>query len=1053
MRWLALDYPYVMTRDVATIPARDDDDDLAAPRDPQPSQPRGSLLDPQTMPPKAMSPSSLIERTYQPKRGMGILCLNTIEEALGQGGAPPIRECSFTGYLKYKPTVFYGNERAVELCRLFERKGSVFSISEYLERNKVKFAAATLQGWALTWWNSQVATLGNLRIANGISVCTEWFADHHGKSTPPTHNTDLREDEPVHPEPAPVILDHAPLHPKGYLSDVEEEDDVEEDPEEEPEPEPEPKPEEEILSRSKMGQLVADLSRQLQEMKEGDSRENKVLREMLKTTQERAEYHHESAEYYRHYVRYDPTTDPAMRARLDDPYVIARDVATVPARDDDDLVAPKEPTMPPKAMSQAAIEQLITQRVNAALTVDRATRNTIGGSRGNVGGNRGQGGAPPIRECSFTGYLKYKPTVFYGNERAGELCRLFERKGSVFSISEYLERNKVKFAAATLQGWALTWWNSQVATLGLEVANGKSCTELKTLMKEEFYPAKEIQRMESELWNLRVKDYNITAYTQRFNELILLCPEMVPTEKKKYNNQRQGNARAMTTAQNEVFGQGGPTPKCNRYGVCHFGRCLPKCDKYRKIGNKGRDCRGKAVATGVNTQPIKSLCDRDVVHHQGPNVVTGTFLLNNRYANVLFDSGSDKSFVNTSFLRLIDINPVKLNTSYEVELADGKIVSTNTILRGFTLTLVNHFFEIDFMPIELGTFDVVIRMDWLVARDAVIARKYIEGGCQLFVVHVTKEETIERSLKDVLVIRDFPEVFPEDLPGLPPLVEFRIELVPGAAPVARAPYRLAPTEMKELSVQLQELSEKGLFTQAHRLRELRCHVIDSKAVQVDPAKIKAIRIRKNKKYEWGEEEEEAFQLLKQKLCCAPILALPEGSEDFVVYCDALLKGFGAVLMQREKVIAYASWQLKTHEENYTTHDLELEVWIELLNDYDCEIRYHPGKANIVVDVSNHDPAKIKAIRIRKNKKYEWGEEEEEAFQLLKQKLCCAPILALPEGSEDFVVYCDALLKGFGAVLMQREKVIAYASWQLKTHEENYTTHDLELEVVVFALRL
>ncbi|GJZ71105.1 putative reverse transcriptase domain-containing protein, partial [Tanacetum coccineum] len=325
-------------------------------------------------------------------------------------------------------------------------------------------------------------------------------------------------DEPVHPEPAPVILDHAPLHPKGYLSDVEEEDDFEEDPEEEPEPEPEPKPE------------------QLQEMKEGDSRENKMLREMLKTAQERAEYHHESVEYYRHRftrVRYDPTTDPAMRARLDYPYVMTRDVATIPARDDDDLVAPKDPTMPPKAMSQAAIERLITQRVNAALTVERATRNTVGGSGGNVGGNRGQGGAPPIRECSFTGYLKYKPTVFYGNERAVELCRLFERKGSVFSISEYLERNKVKFAAATLQGWALTWWNSQVATLGLEVANGKSCTELKTLMKEEFYPAKEIQRMESELWNLRVKDYNITAYTQRFNELILLCPEMVPTEKKK----------------------------------------------------------------------------------------------------------------------------------------------------------------------------------------------------------------------------------------------------------------------------------------------------------------------------------------------------------------------------------------------------------------------------------------------------------------------------------------------------------------------------------------
>nr|GFC12894.1 retrotransposon protein, putative, Ty3-gypsy subclass [Tanacetum cinerariifolium] len=99
------------------------------------------------------------------------------------------------------------------------------------------------------------------------------------------------------------------------------------------------------------------------------------------------------------------------------------------------------------------------------------------------------------------------------------------------------------------------------------------------------------------------------------------------------------------------------------------------------------------------------------------------------------------------------------------------------------------------------------------------------------------------------------------------------------------------------------------------------------------------------KFDWGEKKENAFQLIKQKLCSVPILALPEGSEDFVVYCDASHKGLGSVLMQREKVIAYASRQLKVHEKNYTTHDLELE----LLSDYDCDIRYHPGKANVMAD--------------------------------------------------------------------------------------------------------
>ncbi|GKB31353.1 putative reverse transcriptase domain-containing protein [Tanacetum coccineum] len=160
------------------------------------------------------------------------------------------------------------------------------------------------------------------------------------------------------------------------------------------------------------------------------------------------------------------------------------------------------------------------------------------------------------------------------------------------------------------------------------------------------------------------------------------------------------------------------------------------------------------------------------------------------------------------------------------------------------------------------------------------------------------------------------------------------------------------------------------------------HVIDSEGVHVDPSKIEAIKNwvvlitpTENKKYEWGKDEEEAFQMLKQKLCSAPILALPEGSEDFVVYCDAYIKGYGAVLMQREKVIAYASRQLKKHEENYTTHDLELGAtdqkelnmrqhrWIELLSDYDCEIHYHPGKANVEANALSRKERE-KLIRVR-----------------------------------------------------------------------------------------
>ncbi|GJR36066.1 putative reverse transcriptase domain-containing protein [Tanacetum coccineum] len=264
------------------------------------------------------------------------------------------------------------------------------------------------------------------------------------------------------------------------------------------------------------------------------------------------------------------------------------------------------------------------------------------------------------------------------------------------------------------------------------------------------------------------------------------------------------------------------------------------------------------------------------------------------------------------------------------------------------------------------------------------------------------------------VVRDYSEVFSEDLPGLPPprQVEFQIDLIPRAASVAKAPYRLAPSEMQELS------------GHNHNFE----HQLTKKNFKVDPAKVKAIKkwevprtpmkihqflglagyyrsfiknfskiakplmklTQKTKEFVWEEEQEEAFQTLKNKLCDAPILSLPEGTENFVVYYDASHKGLGCVLMQRDKVIAYASRQLKKHEKNYITHDLELGAvvfalkiwrhylygtkctvftdhqslqhilnqkllnmrqrrWIELLSDYDCELKYHPSKANVVAD--------------------------------------------------------------------------------------------------------
>ncbi|GKC20491.1 putative reverse transcriptase domain-containing protein [Tanacetum coccineum] len=206
------------------------------------------------------------------------------------------------------------------------------------------------------------------------------------------------------------------------------------------------------------------------------------------------------------------------------------------------IMAPKKAP----ALTEANINRLIQERIDEAIAVERErVRNENNfevpslaptpAPATDPAANPAPGSAArtATRECTFAGFLKCNPTSFHGNKGAVGLSRWIEKSKSVFDISKCAEGNKVIFAAATLQDSALTWWNNQVTSMGRAVANSKSWKEMKAMMKEEFCPPEEIQRMEHELWNLKVKDYNITAYTTRFNELILLCPKMVPTKKKK----------------------------------------------------------------------------------------------------------------------------------------------------------------------------------------------------------------------------------------------------------------------------------------------------------------------------------------------------------------------------------------------------------------------------------------------------------------------------------------------------------------------------------------
>ncbi|GJS37953.1 putative reverse transcriptase domain-containing protein [Tanacetum coccineum] len=335
-------------------------------------------------------------------------------------------------------------------------------------------------------------------------------------------------------------------------------------------------------------------------------------------------------------------------------------------------------------------------------------------------------------------------------------------------------------------------------------------------------------------------------------------------------------------------------------------------------------------------------------------------------------------------------------------------------------------------------------------------------------------------------------VFPEDLSGLPPTrqVEFQIDLVPGVAPVARAPYRLAPSEMKELSEQLKELSDKGFIrpssspwgaplqgSSVYSKINLRSGYHQLRVREEDIPKT-AFRTR------YGHYE---FQVMPFGLTNAPAVFMDLMNRVCKPYLDKF------VIVFIDDILIYSR--------NKQEHEEHLKLILELLKKEELYAKFSKCEfwipkvqflGHVIDSQGIHvDPAKIESIKdwaspkspteirqflglagyyrrfiegfskiakpmtklTQKKVKFVWGDKQEAAFQLLKKKLCSAPILALPEGSEDFIVYCDASIKGLGVVLMQREKVIAYASRQLKIHEKNYTTHDLELGAVVFALKI
>ncbi|XP_070010562.1 uncharacterized protein [Nicotiana sylvestris] len=574
-----------------------------------------------------------------------------------------------------------------------------------------------------------------------------------------------------------------------------------------------------------------------------------------------------------------------------------------------------------------------------------------------------------------------------------------------------------------------------------------------------------------------------------------------PVLRSKFNKKKQNFRTADSQSQASVGYRVPGYPICNTCGKRHSGLCRLGTNGCFGCGQQGhflRDCpsakqnNGGNAAQSTNSAAhhnsqaqqgrsatksnnagggrnrLYALADRQDTEARG-DVVIGMLTIFTFDVYALIDPGSTLSYVTPYIAKNFGIEPEKLCEPFEVSTLVGKSVIARCIYKGCPVKVHHRLTVADLVELEMLDFDVIMGMDWLESCYAKVgcrtkivsfefpdepvlewkgdvvaprgrfisyikARKMISKGYIYHLVRVKDADAQIPTLQSVPIVNEFPGVFPEDLPGIPPdrEIDFGIDLLPGTKPISIPPYRMAPAQLKELKVQLKDLLDKGFIrpsvspwgTPVLFVRKkdgsLREGVkVNSKKIEAvknwpRPTSVSDIRIflglagyyrhfiegfssisspltrltQKKVMFQWSDACEKSFVELKKRLISAPVLTPPEGIEGFVVYCDASGVGLGCVLMQHGKVIAYASRQLKAHEKNYPTHDLELAVvvfalkiwhhylygvhvdifidhkslqyifkqrelnlrqrrWLELLKDYDVDILYHPGKANVV----------------------------------------------------------------------------------------------------------
>jgi len=529
---------------------------------------------------------------------------------------------------------------------------------------------------------------------------------------------------------------------------------------------------------------------------------------------------------------------------------------------------------------------------------------------------------------------------------------------------------------------------------------------------------------------------------------------------------------------------------------------------------------------------------------EAPDVVVGTFLVNSCPATVLFDTGASHTFISAQFVEKHSIATCTMQNTMLVKSPGGKM-HTNTLCPGMSIKIRGVDFLVN--PIVLGSegLDMILGMRWLSKFKGTIqcAEKTVAltapSGNRIEVrvsMSPSSEGTVYHvssgSVEDIRVVKEFPDVFPEDLPGMPPEreIEFVIDLLPGTAPISKRPYRMAVNELEELKKQLRELQSKGYIRPSSSPWGAPVIFVEKKdgtqRMCVDYRSLNEVTIKN--KYPLPRIED-LFDQLKG-VCVFSKIDLRSGYHQLRIKPSDIPKtafttryglyeytvmSFGLTnapayfmyLMNKvfmeylDKFVVVFIDDILIYSKTEEEHEEHLRLVLQKLREHQLyaklskcdfwlkEVSFlghvisNGGVAvspKNVADVLKWSPpqtvgeirsflgmagyyrrfiegfssiAKPMTALLEKGKPFKWNEQCQASFEELKKRLTTAPILTLPDVTKSFSIYCDASKQGLGCVLMQEGKVIAYASRQLKKHEVNYPTHDLELAAVVHSLKI